>query len=139
VKFVDENTIVIDEVFPLYFVENHMRTSYEKLTKDKGFYHELYLGGWGNGHVALPWWHPWYNIIYDDIPVQVHGGLTYSQLDKSTSFWVIGFDTNHGGDDLNNRSFEWVKEETYRLLDQCLKPKIVQRILKLKKIQRKNP
>ena len=138
--FVDKDTIVIDEVFPMYFIHNIMRKKYEKLSQENSLKStELYLGGWGNGYVGLPFWHPWYKWNYDEIPIKIHGGLTFSMLDDNTDLWVIGFDTNHGGDDLYNRSFEWVKEETYRLLEQCLNLKKVQRIIKLNKLQSKTP
>ena len=34
--------------------------------------------GWGNGYVRIPEGHPYYEKTYDDIPVSVHGGLTFS-------------------------------------------------------------
>lgn len=48
--------------------------------------------GWVNGYVRVPEGHPWHGKDYDDIPADVHGGLTYSGGD-----W-IGFDTAHLGD-----------------------------------------
>lgn len=49
---------------------------------------------WGavNGYVRVPEGHPWHGLDYDDIDVEVHGGLTYSDGE-----W-IGFDTLHGWD-----------------------------------------
>ena len=90
-------------------------------------------GGWGNGYVLLNESHPWHGLPYDDIPVHVHGGLTYScivsegliewadnQLTKDDiGKYLIGFDTMHYGDD----KFTWTKEavqaEANRLLLQC--------------------
>lgn len=82
--------------------------------------------GWGNGYVALPKDHPWYGLDYNEIPADVHGGLTFGQLasDWSEQFdfdpesWVIGFDTAHFGDNLNVWPKESVVEETLRLFEQ---------------------
>jgi len=51
-----------------------------------------------NGYIYLPPIHPWYKKHYDDIDVEVHGGLTYSNIDNESGYWCIGFDTNHAGD-----------------------------------------
>lgn len=50
------------------------------------------LYGAVNGYVRIPEGHPWHGLGYDDIDVEVHGGLTYAN-----DGWV-GFDTLHGGD-----------------------------------------
>lgn len=44
-----------------------------------------------NGYVRLPTGHPWRGWSYDDIPVEVPGGLTYGCDEDG---W-IGFDTAH--------------------------------------------
>lgn len=70
------------------------------------------LGSWC-GYVGLPPGHPWYGVGYDDVPAQVHGGLTYSAPcdddpedgichvpapgAQENLYW-IGFDCNHAGD-----------------------------------------
>lgn len=87
--------------------------------------------GWGNGYVVLPPIHSLYKKGYDDINVNVHGGLTFSDFAKSFTEngyplpegiseedWVVGFDTAHGGDNLGNWPEEKVLEETKRLADQ---------------------
>lgn len=45
-----------------------------------------------NGYVQLPTGHPWQGLGYDEMPVEVHGGLTFQ-----SGRW-IGFDTAHAGD-----------------------------------------
>lgn len=50
--------------------------------------------GAANGYVKIPEGHHWHGLYYDDIPVEVHGGLTYG---GGESGW-IGFDTLHCGD-----------------------------------------
>lgn len=55
------------------------------------------------GYVQLPADHPWHGRDYDDIDVEVHGGLTYAQdrfprQDDPGPGWVIGFDCAHLGD-----------------------------------------
>lgn len=58
------------------------------------------------GYVRVPKGHPAYAQDYDNIDVDVHGGLTYSANDFpiddgeliEEGFWWIGFDCAHGGD-----------------------------------------
>lgn len=45
-----------------------------------------------NGYVKIPEDHPWHGKDYDDIDVEVHGGLTFA------SYGWIGFDCLHCGD-----------------------------------------
>lgn len=57
--------------------------------------------GYRCGYVRLPLGHPWHGKHYDDLPVEVHGGLTFSEADadcnkggEDNAFW-IGFDCAH--------------------------------------------
>lgn len=76
--------------------------------------------GWGNGYVRIPEGHPYYEKTYDDIPVNVHGGLTFGDhvfgKDKyfSDGYWV-GFDTSHYGDDRQRWPMDKVLDETIHL------------------------
>jgi len=105
--------------------------------------------GWGNGYVLLPTNHPYHGVDYDDIPIQIHGGLTFGEkfnsdgflewvgdmeifgsvdfnnCDKFNGYWIIGFDTNHHSDNLENCSLDFVSNEVVRLLEQCLSDDIV--------------
>lgn len=74
--------------------------------------------GWGNGYIHLPKGHPWYGMHYDHIPADVHGGLTFSE--EEDGYWVIGFDTGHYGDTLENCPEEYVAAQTSFLLQQAL-------------------
>lgn len=82
--------------------------------------------GWGNGYVIIPKGHKYYGVDYDNIPVNVHGGLTFSDyantLDwseiKDKEGWVVGFDTAHYGDNSINRPRSWVVRETNKLRKQ---------------------
>ena len=58
--------------------------------------------GWGNGYVGIknPK-HPWFSAHYDNIDVDVHGGLTYSDYTDDATIWIVGFDTGHCQDDIN--------------------------------------
>lgn len=84
--------------------------------------------GWGNGYVALPKGHPWYGMDYNEIPVDIHGGLTFSQLasnwaedhDFDPESWVIGFDTAHYGDNITVWPKERVEEEAINLFNLAL-------------------
>lgn len=74
------------------------------------------MGSWC-GYVEVPRDHPWYEKPYDDIEVEVHGGLTYAK--KSNEAWRIGFDCAHYMDlipfiplpDSEYRTYEFVVEE----------------------------
>lgn len=56
-----------------------------------------------NGYVRLSTGHLWFGLFYDDIPAEVHGGLTYGCDEDG---W-IGFDTGHFND-------YWSAEEIHR-------------------------
>jgi hypothetical protein len=66
------------------------------------------------GYVGLPPNHPAYGSGYDDVDVDVHGGLTYAEAccghichvpmaGESDDVWWLGFDCAHGGDYLPMR------------------------------------
>ena len=64
----------------------------------------LHFQTW-NGYVRLPKEHPCFGKGYDDIDVNVHGGLTYSDSYFPThtnntpdGYWWLGFDTGHAWD-----------------------------------------
>lgn len=87
--------------------------------------------GWGNGYLVLPKDHPFWGVHYDQInesPHMVaHGGWTFSNfydkmksqssrfitdgsvLESNNDDWVIGFDTAHYNDNLDN----WPREEVF--------------------------
>lgn len=54
-----------------------------------------YFGGHLCGYVAIPPEHPFYQKRYEDIDIDVHGGLTFGEC--SNKHW-IGFDCAHSGD-----------------------------------------
>ena len=88
--------------------------------------------GWGNGYVLIPKGHPLHGKDYDEINefIDIHGGLTYSQevteeflqfdeLDtEDIGSWMVGFDTLHHGDNIENCSEEFVRCETQNLREQ---------------------
>lgn len=56
-----------------------------------------------NGYVGVPKNHPDYGKEYDDVEVEVHGGLTFCVEGKDgddlfpfVDVWWFGFDTAHG-------------------------------------------
>jgi len=57
-----------------------------------------------NGYVAVPKGHVAWGVDYDDLPIEVHGGLTFGQVGRNSdnwpddSLWWFGFDTYHAGD-----------------------------------------
>ena len=92
-----------------------------KLIKSPNLY-GLTERGWGNGYVRIVEGHPFYGMNYMDIPVSVHGGLTFSEHitnsdNWSDGFWV-GFDTAHYGDDSEIWTIEAVSDETIDLFNE---------------------
>ena len=91
--------------------------------------------GWGTGYVVIPPTHPWHGMPYEDIPVDAHGGLTFSDIitPEFLKFWdepilteddighyVIGFDTAHLDDDMIRWPKEAVELATQDLAKQVL-------------------
>jgi hypothetical protein len=80
--------------------------------------------GWGNGYVALPRRHPYFGLGYDEINEKlehyVHGGLTFSkssddiqdweQVAGMSDMWIIGWDTAHWRDTIE----EWPRERVLK-------------------------
>ena len=48
------------------------------------------------GYVGVPEDHPWHGKGYDDVDIDVHGGLTYA--DARDDLWWFGYDCAHLGD-----------------------------------------
>ena len=77
--------------------------------------------GWGNGYVAIPMDHPLAGKHYDEIhelcDIQVHGGLTYSNLgiigqpEYTEGMWIVGFDCAHLGDNPSTCPKEYVENQ----------------------------
>lgn len=74
------------------------------------------LPSWLCGYVDVPATHPMHGKHYDDVDVDVHGGLTYSE--KEGDVWRFGFDTAHFGDGPVERSEEYVTSQCERLAEQ---------------------
>lgn len=118
VDFVINTMYKLNLPLPIKLLENNWLPRYE---------HSDIIGhGWGNGYVKLVEGHSWYEMDYENIPVSVHGGLTFSRLlDNENNnkgfdpgFW-IGFDTSHSGDNLYKWPEYEVWDETVRLFSQC--------------------
>lgn len=81
--------------------------------------------GYANGYIGLPEGHPWHGLSYDDIDVSIHGGLTYAsdELPKGgddiSGYWWIGFDTVHGGDNIDNCDKAYCEREVENLKKQA--------------------
>lgn len=84
-------------------------------------------GGYANGYVCLPVGHKFYGAYYDDIVVDIHGGITFSTHAQHLSHWdeipegaencwIIGFDTFHAGDG-NHLDKEWCENEAKKLAE----------------------
>lgn len=64
------------------------------------------------GYVAVPKGHSTYGRNYDDIPVDVHGGLTYSSEGTDGNYW-LGFDCAHSCDwtEFNQTGHKWTQQD----------------------------
>lgn len=99
-------------------------------------------GGAWCGYVGVPPGHPYHGKDYDDVDVDVHGGLTYArecmdlaevkkyrpeethdsiichvpEEDEPEELWWLGFDCSHAGDyaPRHERSLAKVRDEAYR-------------------------
>lgn len=93
--------------------------------------HSIMDFGWGNGYVVLPVGHKYHGVDYDNIPCEVHYGLTFSDLitedfienwpeltKEDLGGWLVGFDTAHHNDTLEKWPKERVQEEADQLLKQ---------------------
>jgi hypothetical protein len=126
-------------------IENYLT----KYLSSYNLYSKFLTFGWGNGYILLPPNHPLYEIEYGSIDnIKIHGGLTYGQFFNSESFlkwtenleiggdltrenfekfnnyWIIGFDTNHYGDNDETWTKEYVISQSEYLMEQCLDDKI---------------
>lgn len=52
------------------------------------------------GYVGVNKDNPWFGTHYNDLEIDCHGGLSYSNflIEDSTEFWFFGFDCAHIGD-----------------------------------------
>jgi hypothetical protein len=82
------------------------------------------------GYVLVAPRHPWHGLSYDDVPAEVHGGLTFAGpstgsdreqvclLGEGDEGWWLGFDCAHWADiDPAGRLGFGFAEERYRTLD----------------------
>lgn len=121
---------------PLYgFLNTGLRKEYERNP------HSLFIMrcGYANGYVAVPPEHPAYGRNYEDVEVDIHGGLTFGVKKSSIvnpewwndveplgfdavsqipdDYWIFGFDTFHyqDGPHLNR---DWCVKEVGYLKEQ---------------------
>lgn len=87
--------------------------------------------GTHNGYVIVSNNHKWFPLDYDDVDVDVHGGLTYKgnsmlgAFEDEVTFLMpvtcFGFDTAHYDDNPERWNFDNTLAETLNLVDQFLK------------------
>ncbi len=83
--------------------------------------------GWGNGYVALPEGHKFYGTPYDDVDVEIHGGLTYGETEEidGKDYWVLGFDCCHYRDNKQTNTEQWLITEVQDLVNQLSAKELV--------------
>jgi hypothetical protein len=87
----------------------------------------LDLGVHPTAYVNLPKNHSHFNVGYDDLPVCVHGGLTYAHKTvrgSSKKGWWVGWDYAHSGDYsgyLPTNERKWTTEEIFEHVKSVIK------------------
>lgn len=84
------------------------------------------MGGDYNGYVVIHKSHPFFGMDYNDVPIEVHGGITFGggaasigwgelkEEYRNEDYWVYGFDTVHYMDTRAKWPKEKVEKETFR-------------------------
>ena len=119
--------IKINGILPIYLIEYKRYDNWVFINR-----------GWGNGYVGIPSFHPYFGKTYEELKfIKVHGEITYSQLDKDSGLWILGFDTGHRylGDTIETCPYEFVLNEAINLREQCINEKEFQIILKLNNLK----
>ncbi len=102
---------------------------------DKGTYrgYDYLIMSFGThpcAYVAIPKKSKYHGLYYDDVPVQCHGGLTFSSARPDMDGqWCIGWDYTHAGDytaalpDFNERRWTTaeIQAEVRDVIDQLIK------------------
>lgn len=126
------NCKVVNENYheePINYVKGYFMTDLSEMLKIQNektqkVIPDFYIDrGHFNGYVALCKGHKYYGKKYDDIYVEVHGGLTFSEKVQYQNeiYWVVGFDTAHANDTSEYWTRERTLEETKSLYNQLLK------------------
>lgn len=126
--------ILKDKKEMIYQKDRKVEVLYKATYKGYTFY-VLSLGTHPTAYVKLPVGHPYYFKDYNDIDIDVHGGLTYSSdhlfIDVGVSIegWFIGWDYAHWGDYIgyfiddeilskdNDKQKKWTTDE---IIQECL-------------------
>ena len=75
------------------------------------------------GYVKVPFWHPAYKVNYNNLDIQCHGGLSYSDeklIGVNGIGWWIGFDCAHAEDTYNPKDINFVVKECKKISDQLM-------------------
>ncbi len=69
------------------------------------------------GYCAIEKNHNKYNVDYDEINIDVHGGITYGEIEKDGLFW-IGFDCAHFDDNIIKCDLDYCINECESMAEQ---------------------
>lgn len=76
---------------------------------------EHFPHGYGNSYVGVDSDHPWFGKAWNEIDVDVHGGVTWAKdhvpNQKPDGLWWLGFVTGHWGDNIQTWSPEQCEAE----------------------------
>lgn len=107
------------------------RESWKRLEKEGVKTGHRGKGGHSNGYAIIEKDQPCFNMDYNDVKVNVHGGLTFGRLLTIGDFmhykdvtledvgkYMLGFDTLHYNDDMTNCNKEYCQKELESLIKQ---------------------
>lgn len=96
------------------------------------------------GYLAIPQGHTLYGKDYDDIYVEVHGGLTYSNesdeynypVETDEKVWWIGFDCGHFGD---GKDYKLVESLIFKIEDERERQRAIEHFKFMKELDKRYP
>lgn len=85
----------VEEPDEVYFIHDGIECRIHRMFAKECSAH--LFGGHLCGYISIPNDNSCYEKHYDDIEIEVHGGLTYAELENDGKYWV-GFDCAHSMD-----------------------------------------
>lgn len=74
------------------------------------------------GYIKIPVGHKYYGMHYEEVPMNAHGGLTYSGDLFGRNEWWLGFDCAHTEDLMNPKDIKFVTKQLKKMAKQLSNP-----------------
>lgn len=101
----------VEEPDLIEFTHHEIKCKIVRTVKKESCEEERYFGGSLCGYVIIPIGHELYSKDYQDINIDVHGGLTFGEYNEK-EHW-IGFDCAHLGDLIPSMELFKIKNNRY--------------------------